>query len=51
MIKTLKKAAALLSCATLIAGCAGAPPAKRFTGDRQNTAIHELTVTVVSPAT
>ncbi|MEK7858925.1 MAG: caspase family protein [Elusimicrobiota bacterium] len=49
MMTSLKKSFAVLCCATLIAGCAGAPPAKRFTGDRQNTPIHELTVTVVSP--
>ena len=50
-MKTLpmKKSFSLLCCAVLISGCAGAPPVKRFTGDRQNTPIHALSVAVVSP--
>ncbi len=44
----MKKAVAL-SCCVLISGCAGAPPLKRFAGDRQESPIHELSVAVVTP--
>ncbi len=45
----MKKTIAWLCCAALISGCAGVPPAPRFTGDRQTTPIHELSVAVVAP--
>src|ERR1035437_9764346 len=44
----MKKSIALICCAALIAGCAEAS-VKRFTGDRQNTPIHDLSVAVVAP--
>ena len=44
----MKKSIALICCAAIISGCAEAP-IKHFTGDRQNTAIHELSVAVVTP--
>ncbi len=48
MIQTMKKSLALLCCAAIVAGCAS-PPAKRFTGQRQDTAIHALSVVVITP--
>ncbi len=45
-----KKSFAVLLCSALISGCASLPsPPERFTGDRQSTPIHELTVAVVMP--
>jgi hypothetical protein len=48
MMINLRKSVALL-CAVLVSGCAGAPPLKRFAGDRQETPIHELSVAIVTP--
>ena len=47
----MKKSLALLCCASMIlmSGCAGAPPLKRYEGDRQTAPIHDLTVAVVMP--
>ncbi len=47
--EALRKSLALLCCVALISGCASAPAPQRFTGDRQSTPIHELSVAVVMP--
>ncbi|MEK7858923.1 MAG: caspase family protein [Elusimicrobiota bacterium] len=39
----------VLACAVLFSACASVPPPKLFTGDRQSSAIHDLSVAVLLP--
>jgi len=45
----MRRLIALTCGAALLSACAGLPAGKPFTGDRQSTAIHELSVAVLIP--